>query len=158
MVGAWRLHSWLVHYEDNRPAATPYGAEPSGLLIYNPDGFMSATVGNRDRPSFPAGLSPRRLDQDLISSAYWSFFHYSGSFRIESDCVVHSVLHSLNPNMVGTEQVRQMKLEEPVLTLSAAESVGAVNRLHELIWHRIKVSRFPDRASGGRRLHSPGSN
>jgi hypothetical protein len=135
--GTWRLHSWLVHYDDGRPAGTPYGSEPSGLLIYNPDGFMSATVNRFNRESFPVDVSPRQLDQDLIANAYWSFFHYSGSFRVESDRVIHTVLHSLNPNMVGTEQVRQMKLDEPVLTLSATEAVGAGSRLHELTWHRI---------------------
>ena len=98
---------------------------------------MSATVNRFDREAFPTGISPRQLEKDLIATAYWSFFHYSGSYRIEANRVIHTVLHSLNPNMVGSEQVRHMKLEGPVLTLSARESVGAGSRLHELIWHQI---------------------
>jgi len=137
IVGAWSLHSWLIHYPDQREPASPYGSDPHGLLLYHPEGWMSATVNRKKRDSFPAGLSPRQLEPSRVADSYWSFFHYSGPWRIEGDQVIHTVRHSLNPNMVGTEQIRHAKLEEPVLSLMGIEAVGDSSRHHELIWHRL---------------------
>ena len=49
----------------------------------------------------------------------------------------HAVEHSLNPNMAGTEQVRAIDLNGPLLTLSADEEVGGGRRRHELVWRRV---------------------
>jgi hypothetical protein len=136
LEGAWHLHSWLIHYPDNRETAAPFGCDPGGLLLYCPDGWMSATVHRAGRAGLPAGVSPRKLDDGLIVEAYWSYFHYAGTWRIEGDRVIHSVQHSLNPSMVGTEQVRQMTLKPSQLNLTGIESIAGGQRTHELVWFR----------------------
>jgi hypothetical protein len=138
MIGAWQLQSWLIHYQDKRGPGTPFGTQPSGLLLYSPDGWMSATVHRPDRQPLPTDRSPRDLDSGLVAQAYWSYFHYAGPWRIEGDKVIHSVQHSLNPAMVGTEQVRQMLLEGPILTLSGIETIRQGSRRHELVWRRTE--------------------
>lgn len=97
---------------------------------------MSATVHRDRRAAFPAGTSPRKLDHGLIAEAYWSYFHYAGTWRIEGDRVIHSVQHSLNPAMVGTEQVRHMTLKPFQLTLTGIEPIVGSQRTHELVWFR----------------------
>ena len=139
LVGSWNLRSWLIHYPDGRETGMPFGSDPSGWLQYHPDGSMSATVHRSDREPFPAGISPRRLDSDLVARAYRSYFHYAGLYRIEGDCVIHSVLHSLNQAMVGTDQVRRMQLEPPILTLTGDETYRDGTRRHELVWERRNV-------------------
>ena len=134
--GAWQLQSWLIHYSDGREPGAPFGSNPGGQLLYSPDGWMSATVHRNHRTAFPVGLSPRKLDHALIAEAYWSYFHYAGKWRIEGDAVIHSVLHSLNPAMVGTEQFRYMTLESARLILTGLEPVAGGERTHELVWHR----------------------
>jgi len=114
----------------------PFGSRPGGQLLYSPDGWMSATVHRAGRTAFPAGFSPRKLDNELIAEAYWSYFHYAGTWRIESGSVIHSVQHSLNPAMVGTEQIRQMTLQHPQLTLTGIEPIEGGRRTHELVWRR----------------------
>lgn len=136
LIGSWQLVSWLIHYENGREPGAPFGQTPSGQLLYSADGRMSATVHLRDRASFPEDRSPRDLDIDMLACAYRSYFHYAGTWRIEGDTVIHRIQHSLNPNMVGTEQARKMNLEEPFLSLVAEESVGGGTRRHELIWRR----------------------
>jgi hypothetical protein len=136
ITGAWQLDSWRIHYGDGREPSQPFGHSPGGLLIYSDDGWMSATVHRARREPFPPDQSPRQLDEALITQAYWSYFHYAGTWRLEGDRVIHSVRHSLNPNMAGTEQVRHMKLDGNVLSLSGVEHINGVTRRHELIWRR----------------------
>ena len=138
IIGAWQLQSWLIHYHGGRDPGTPFGAQPSGLLLYNPDGWMSATVHRSKREPLPTDRSPRDLSSELVAQAYWSYFHYAGPWRIEGDKVIHSVRHSLNPAMVGTEQVRQMLLAGPKLTLSGIEAIREGSRRHELVWRRAE--------------------
>ena len=143
IVGAWRLNSWFIYYEDDREPGAPFGQQPSGLLLYSSDDWMSATVHHNQRPQFPANLSPRKLDTKLITDAFWSYFHYAGPYRIEDDQVIHSVRHSLNPGFVGTDQVRRMKLNPPFLTLTGVEVIRGETRRHELIWQRVNPKEGP---------------
>jgi hypothetical protein len=136
LQGSWRLESWLIHYTGNCPPGLPYGSQPQGLLIYSPDGWMSAAVHRKDRPPLPAEQSPRNLEPAVIADSYWSYFHYAGTWRVENDRVIHTVKHSLNPNMMHTEQVRHITLHEPRLTLTGFEAIAGQERCHELTWRR----------------------
>ncbi len=62
--------------------------------------------------------------------------HYAGPFRMEGDSVIHEVAHALNPNMVGTEQLRHIDLRGDELTLRGVEDLGSRKRLHEVDWRR----------------------
>jgi hypothetical protein len=136
LVGAWTLLSWQVFSTHPDTITEPYGSDPVGLLQYTADGWMSAAIGNRERALLTAGASPRRMAPELLADAYRSYFHYAGRWRIEGDCVIHSVELSLNPNMVGTEQVRQMEFAGDRLTLTGIEPVGSMQRRHVLLWQR----------------------
>jgi hypothetical protein len=138
IIGAWQLQSWLIHYQDGREPGTPFGSHPSGLLLYSPDGWMSATVHRSKREPLATDRSPRDVSPELVAQAYWSYFHYAGPWRIEGDKVIHSVRYSLNPAMVGTEQVRQMQLAGHKLTLSGIEAIREDSRRHELVWRRAE--------------------
>jgi len=136
ILGAWQLDSWLIEHGHGSEPVLPFGEKPGGLLLYSADGWMSATVHNAQRAEFPPNRSPRSLDADNIAAAYRSYFHYAGTWRVEADRVIHRVLHSLNPNMVGTEQVRQMQLNGSSLILTGIEPVAGTNRRHVLQWRR----------------------
>lgn len=141
LVGAWRLRSWRIHYADGRAPTVPFGDRPDGLLVYSPDGWMSATVSRAGRPPLPSDQSPRTADAERVAEAFRSYFHYAGPYRFEGDRVVHSVQLSLNPNFNGTEQVRQVHLDGAVLTLRGEDSAGGTVRRHELVWQRAGAER-----------------
>jgi hypothetical protein len=52
--------------------------------------------------------------------------------------VVHHVEIASVPNWVGTDQVRDVKLEGDRLTLSTSNMLGGERRLVELVWQRLK--------------------
>ncbi|MEJ8567869.1 lipocalin-like domain-containing protein [Elongatibacter sediminis] len=135
LTGAWTLCSWTIRTPGVMRVSEPFGASPQGLLMYSADGWMSATVCRPERPLLPGG-SPRRAPDADLADAYRSYFHYAGPYRVESGHVIHSVHYSLNPAMVGTEQVRAMQFRDDRLILTGEEPLGTGVRRHELVWRR----------------------
>jgi Lipocalin-like domain len=138
LVGAWSLVSWQIFDDNNAGFTEPFGADPHGMLQYTDDGCMSAVVCRSERASLPPGISPRRMDPAQLADCYRSYFHYAGRWHIEGDSVIHSVEFGLNPNMVGTRQVRQMNFAGNTLTLTGIEILGPQQRRHVLLWQRVK--------------------
>jgi hypothetical protein len=137
LIGAWQLESWTVGYSDRDGYASPFGEEPQGLLLYTADDWMSASIGRSDRHQLPEDVPFRKLPEEKLAQAYLSYFHYAGRYRVVDGDVVHYVTQSLNPNFVGTEQLRHAELDGQTLVLSGRDQAGGVTRLHSLVWHRL---------------------
>ena len=137
LAGAWTLREWHIGFSDGRADRHPFGTGATGLLLYTHDGHMSAGISAARRPGFGGG-SVRSAGADAKAAAFDTYFHYQGTYAIEGDCIVHRVLDSLNPDFVGTTQVRHAKLEGDVLELSAQDTLPGttVRRLHVLRWRR----------------------
>ena len=142
LLGTWHLVRWEIAYGDGRPASLPFGADATGLITYTADGTMSACIARAGRT---------RLSSDSVRSAppaerlaaFESYFQYAGPYTVRGEPgrqqVVHRVTHALNPNFVGTEQVRDMAFgADGSLTLSASDTVPGtdVARHHRLVWRR----------------------
>ncbi|MCB1676177.1 MAG: lipocalin-like domain-containing protein [Halioglobus sp.] len=135
--GAWQLESWTIGYSSGDDFTYPFGEDPQGLLLYSPTGWMSASIGTAQRAPLPEGVSLRKLPAAQRAAAFSSYFHYAGRYRVVDGDVVHYVTHSLNPNFVGTQQMRHAELDGQTLVLSGKDQVGEVTRFHSLVWHRI---------------------
>lgn len=134
LEGTWKLLGWEIGSGDGS-VSYPFGPEATGLLHYTADGGMAACIARPDRPRWSTG-NPRKAPEAERLAAFESYFHYAGTWRLEQrdgqTVVVHTVTHSLNPDFVGSEQVRQVELEGDHLTLSAQEGP----RHHRLRWRR----------------------
>lgn len=137
LFGAWAFVSWSVNYDDGR-ITRPLQPNPGGLLIYDPSGLMSVVMHTGDRKAF-ATANLQKVDAADKASAFDSYFHYSGTWFLRGQDVVHEVTAALNTNMIGTQQVRHVDLEGDSLTLSAVEPLegGRGNRSHRLTWRRV---------------------
>lgn len=146
LLGTWCLVRWDITYGDARPATLPYGADATGLILYTSDGQMSACIGRAGRAPLSTA-SVRSAPESERLAAFESWFQYAGPYRLQRNGhghlqVVHSVTHALNPNFVGTEQVRDVHFDaEGVLTLSASDVVPGsdVARHHRLRWRRLST-------------------
>lgn len=136
LIGAWELESWAIGYADRDDLSYPYGEDPQGLLVYSPDGWMSAAIARSDRDQFPADVPYRKVPDELKGRAFSTYFHYAGRYRVQDGDVIHYVSMSLNPGFPGTEQLRHAELDGHTLVLSGKDSVGEVERFHSLVWHR----------------------
>lgn len=150
LLGVWKLVRWEIAYDDGRPASYPYGPDAGGLILYTHDGAMSACIARAGRQPLSSASVRSAPEQERLA-AFESYFQYAGSYEIQPRKagsgeaepaglqVVHRVSHSLNPNFVGTEQVRRMDFgADGTLTLSASDLVPGtpVLRHHRLIWMR----------------------
>ena len=142
LQGSWHLVCWDIQYSDGRPATLPFGADATGLLCYTDDGRMSACIARAGRQPLSQD-SPRNAPEAERLAAFESYFQYAGRYRLEPKGagrqVVHEVTHALNPNFVGSRQVRQVDLTpDGRLTLSATDALqgSTVQRHHRLVWER----------------------
>lgn len=134
LIGSWRLLEWTIRSEGREGLAHPFGERPEGLIVYTPDGWMTASIGRRERASLPADRPFRSIPAEQLAEAYLSYFHYASRYRIEGDEVIHGVTQSLNPNFPGTEQRRRVAFDGRRLILSGVEDLGTTVRHHRLSW------------------------
>lgn len=136
LLGSWQLEAWRTDYSDGREPSFPYGRDAQGTILYTADGTMSASIMKAGRPPL-SSQNTRLAPEGEKVLAFDSYFNYAGPYEIRGDSVVHKVRWALNPNFIGTEQVRRITLEPGKLTLSAEETdARGVKRLHRLIWRR----------------------
>lgn len=151
LLGVWKLVRWEIAYDDGRPPSYPFGSDASGLILYTHDGAMSACIARAGRQPL-SSASVRSAPEVERLAAFESYFQYAGTYEIQP-CdapgsgasgqgglqVVHRVSHALNPNFVGTTQVRRMDFDaDGTLTLSASDPIPGTRTLrhHRLIWRR----------------------
>lgn len=117
LVGAWQLVSCTMVLADGS-IDHPFGREPLGVILYTPDGWMSAHLIDRGA-AHDAG--PSRC------SSYFGPFSVS-----ERDAlVVHHVRGASDERIVG-DQPRRYRIDGDTLTLSAAMAGASI----EVAWKR----------------------
>jgi hypothetical protein len=124
LIGSWRLAS-LETITTNGDISHPLGENPRGILMYTPDGYMSAQV--------------RREDADMTG-----YIAYSGPFFINEDETVieHEVAVSFDPTWLGSRQVRLVRIDGDLLYLSTEKPVlynGQFVNAH-LAWKRNQLN------------------
>ncbi len=139
-VGSWQLVSTRFQSAHGAAADSPYGNDPRGILMYDANGFMAAQLARGDRQPFPS--ADRKGGDDMQTrAAFESYQAYYGHYRVDENesVVIHTVLQSLLPNWVGTEQRRHFVFENDQLILRTPEmSIGGHMVRGELVWTRIK--------------------
>lgn len=136
LVGRWTLAAWTISFSDGRPDTHPYGENPVGLLIYLADGRMSVTVSRADRARL-SDENPRKAPEAEKAAAFDSFFHYAGRWSLAGETVTHHVEVALNPNFIGSDQIRKVAYTGNSLTLSLeSQSPSGATVRNALVWQR----------------------
>jgi hypothetical protein len=142
MIGAWRLVDVVEEPVDGSSPRRPHGERPIGLILYTPDGYMSAQIMERERGAI---TSPDW--SDLTSEEYAEeargYFAYCGSFEVDeaAGTVTHAVEASLFPGWVGSAQLRVVKFDGGALELSSASPAPSRGALviTRLRWERART-------------------
>jgi len=137
LTGAWQLVRWTIEYPSSGRLTEPFGADPEGLLVYTADGHMSAVMQRRNRPPL-SRADPHAVSDAEKSAAFATYLHYSGAWSVANGNVIHEVHHSMNPNLIGTRQVRSISLDGDSLELGAVERLETpgTTRRHRILWRR----------------------
>lgn len=138
LLGAWTLERWRTVYEDSR-VSMPLGSKPSGLLLYNAEGRMSASIMAAGRKRFTVA-NPREARASERAQAFDGYVGYAGRWRILRGRIEHVVTVALNPSLIGSRQWREAILSGDRLLLFAEERTRFGTRRHEVLWRRARRS------------------
>jgi hypothetical protein len=138
LIGAWTLQSYESSNIDGSNVTYPLGAHAQGIIMYTPDGYMSAQLMRSDRPHLSGDdMHPDRLDE--LAAAAGGYLSYSGPYSVVGDgLIAHHIAISLLPNWIGGTQYRAARLHGSVLELSPPEPIliGGQHRNARLVWRR----------------------
>ena len=130
LIGAWRLDSWSLVYEDGRADEFPLGRDAVGFILYTADGHMSATLAR-------AGRKPMTCDDAVAKAeAYDGCFAYAGRYEVRQGVAFHSIEVATNPALAGVTSTRHILLDGNRLTLSGPDFSPDAPRFHRIIWRR----------------------
>ena len=135
----------LVSYEerptDGSPSFYPMSEQPQGIIMYTPDGYMSAQLSKPDRKPFASGDWFKGTDEDYKNEAS-TYIAYTGRFHVDEEqhTLTHSIFISLFPNWIGQTQPRMVKLEGDQLHLGSASppQSGGKMVMSYLKWKRAE--------------------
>jgi hypothetical protein len=139
LIGAWKLVSYVEKPVDGSAPFHPLGERPLGIIMYTPDGYMSAQLSKPDRPPFASGDWFQGTDEDYKQEAS-TYIAYSGPFHVDEEkkTLTHSMFVSLFPNWTGQTQPRVVKIEGDVLHLSSESPIRSAGKtvMSYLQWRR----------------------
>ena len=99
LLGAWRLAEFTVTAEDGT-VTYPMGEDVEGLIIYTPDGYMSAQLMEPGRPAYASGEFTHGTEEEEAAAAA-GYLAYSGPFYVneETATLKHHMSVSLFPKL-----------------------------------------------------------
>jgi hypothetical protein len=103
LVGSWRLVSFHSEIQDSGERAPLYGDAPRGYIVFTPEGRTMSYIeaAGRKQPQ----------TEDERAAAFRTLLAYTGKYRVEGDKFITSVDGAWNAVWVGTDQVRNFKLD-----------------------------------------------
>ena len=139
LIGAWKLVSYEERPVDGSPSFYPMSEQPMGIIMYTPDGYMSAQLMKPDRKPFASGDWFKGSPDDYGREAT-TYIAYSGESHVDEETrkLTHSMFVSLFPNWIGQTQQRVVKIEGDELNLSSASPIqsGGKTVISHLKWKR----------------------
>jgi hypothetical protein len=138
LVGVWKLVSYSTQDPDTRAVFHPFGEHATGYIVYTAAGRMFAILTAESRKPLTGGNRITAPAEDR-AEAFSSASAYSGTYTLTEGQVVHHVDISVNPNWVGTDQVRFIKLEGNRLTIVTPPLQTRPDgklRVSTLVWER----------------------
>jgi len=138
IVGAWTLQSYQSSAIDGSDVTYPLGIDARGIIMYTPDGYMSAQLMRADRTPFDHD-DPHLAHDNELAAAAAGYLSYAGPYTIVNDgLIAHHVEVSVLPNWIGGIQYRAAHLQNSQLVLSPAEPplIHGQRRNAKLVWRR----------------------
>jgi len=138
LVGTWQLLSIEDTIAGEVRPAVGLGPHAAGVLMYQAEGYMCATLVDGHRPAWTDPAKP--TDAEKIA-CFDTFIAYCGTYKVdcEKSVVYHYPTIAWSPAFVGTTQARPFRLEGDKLIITVSENLdypGMERRV--LTWKRAR--------------------
>jgi hypothetical protein len=141
LVGTWSLSSFVERDIETGVENHPFGKRPLGLILYTPDGYVSAQLQRPERPPF-ADVDILRATPEEYAAAGSSYIAYSDRFFVDEGkkSLSHEMAVSFFPNWFGQRQVRLVEVNGEYLRLSTdgPQRVNGGLKTATLTWRRAQ--------------------
>lgn len=135
IIGTWLLKSWYNELSDGSKIY-PLGKDIKGYINYSNDGFVFVHIMKADRENY-ANDDPFTGTDAEDAAAIKSQISYAGPYEFIDGKLYHHAKVSSFPNWVGTDQIRDVKIEGDRLELNAVGARFQGNTVTaKLIWSR----------------------
>lgn len=132
LLGGWRLVSALTNGKVNPER----GQNPTGLIFYDPSGWMSVNIRGDHPPIELAGERPTAEESHEALRTYWAYF---GTYTVDEQAktVTHHRTGSANPGWQRhPDYVRAYEFLGPDRVVLRPEAPARNG--NELVWERLK--------------------
>lgn len=140
LVGAWELVSYVERDSPDGPVRYPHGADAQGLIMYTPDGYMSAQIQSSGRPDYDRPVACGGTTEQAAAAAL-GYLAYSGRYSVDESTgdIRHEAKLSLVPNYLGQFHLRHSDLDGDKLTLSSELTLPDGRTVYSsLVWKRAE--------------------
>jgi hypothetical protein len=113
-TGVWQVVDYFATDPATGAVTHPFGESPIGSAIYTAKGQMSVLVAGSHRvPSTGAGAKRAQERAELFDGLY----AYTGTYTVKGNTVTIHVESAWQPDWVGTDKTRKLKLDHDVLSI-----------------------------------------
>lgn len=144
LIGAWRLVSMEYRGPDNASVDPFYQPDSTGLIIYDPSGWMSVHIAGPHRQAWkvPASRLPTTgspPDSALKAAAFDTYYAYFGTWDLDEaqSVVTHHVVSALLPAEEGQSYAQQIALEHGRLIFTTRTGPEGRQTVRRKIWERL---------------------
>jgi hypothetical protein len=139
LVGTWTLINFVVRNLVTGVEEQPWGEHPRGLILYTPDGYVSAQLQRSEQAPHSDPLAVSASEYVAGASSYVA---YAGRFFVDDgqQSLSHEMAVSLFPDWRGQRQTRRVTLSGERLQLAIERPEGAP-KLLILTWRRAEPNR-----------------
>jgi hypothetical protein len=131
--GSWKLISYELTLTSGS-TLNPFGDHPTGLILYQKDGHMSAQLMLPGPIPF-ASSDPLSATKGETDRAWRNYIGYWGTFSVDTKkrIVTHHIEGGWFPNWIGKNQVRSFRFSEGQLILETDSPAWHA----KLAWQKI---------------------
>jgi hypothetical protein len=140
IVGTWKIVSWETVRPDGQVINVWMGPHPTGLIIYQPNGYMAVQIMADPRPTFAQLPSTTPSSSDEFRNAFFGYYAYWGTYTVGAagNSVIHNVQGSERPHEVGRTYERLVLMEGTSIVLTTPTYKAGAGLPHDLL-ERMKI-------------------
>jgi Lipocalin-like domain len=138
LVGSYKLLAITRKTLDTGEVTDPFGKQPSGYIVYTPNGRMLVLVvaDKNDRPAPESGAAPTDKQS---ASLFRTMVSYGGTYDFDGHAVKHHIDFSWNQAWTGTTQTRDVQKDGDRLiytTRPAPSLVDGKMSVVTIVWQK----------------------
>jgi Lipocalin-like domain len=135
VVGAWKAISWESQRSNGQIVNIWMGLHPTGLIIYQPNGYMAVQFMADPRPTFAQNPTTNAPSYDEFRNAYFGYYAYWGTYTINDagNGVIHNVQGSERPGEVGKKFPRAISIDGSKLVITTPSYKAGLVLPHDLL-------------------------